>query len=246
MKLIQFPLGEFASLRGWLPEPGGPAVPAILIAPGGGFRVCARREGEPVARAFLAEGYAAFVLDYTTLDKKPDAVMADPMADCAEALRTLRKQGEDLGLRKGCLALLGFSAGGRLAAAAATCGPERPDLLLLGYPGILRSERQALECPDIPARTDGRTPPTFLFSTRDDPVAPPAHPLAFARALEAAGVEYELHIFRHGGHALSLGTALSAGGDPALVNAGFAQWFPLALRWLREHWGDNEVRRADP
>ncbi|MBR4691954.1 MAG: alpha/beta hydrolase [Oscillospiraceae bacterium] len=238
MKLIQIPLGAFASLRGYLPEPGGPAVPAILIAPGGGFRVCARREGEPVALAFLAEGYAAFVLDYTTLDKKPDAVMADPMADCAEALRTLRERGEALGLQKGRLALLGFSAGGHLAAAAATHGPERPDLLLLGYPGILHSERRALECPDIPERTDGRTPPTFLFSTRDDPVVPPAHPLAFVRALEAAGVEYELHIFRHGGHALSLGTALTAGGDPALVNASFAQWFPLAVRWLREHWGE--------
>ena len=159
MKLIQIPLGAFASLRGYLPEPGGPAVPAILIAPGGGFRVCARREGEPVALAFLAEGYAAFVLDYTTLDKKPDAVMADPMADCAEALRTLRERGEALGLQKGRLALLGFSAGGHLAATdrsarTSCCWATPASSTANGGPWNARTSRSG--------RTGGRRPPSYF------------------------------------------------------------------------------------
>ena len=178
MRLIDVPLGEHATMRGYLHEPSpemrnAEAFPAVLVLPGGAFRVCSVREGEPVALAFFAEGYSTFVLDYTTLRKKPDAVFEDMMADCAAALRYLRENAAALHLQEGRIAAIGFSAGGRLAAAAAAYGPERPDLLLLGYSGILGDVSRTPACPDIVGRVDARTPPAFLFATRDDPVVPP-------------------------------------------------------------------------
>ena len=59
------------------------AYTAMLVLPGGGFRFCSDREGEPVAMAYFAEGYQTFVLDYTTVTKKPDATIEDPMRDAA-------------------------------------------------------------------------------------------------------------------------------------------------------------------
>lgn len=239
MKIIKESMGKYASLTGMLHEPNEEMknikkFPAVLILPGGAFRICSAREGEPVAMEFFAKGYDAFVLDYTTVTKKPDAVMEDPMRDTENALNWIRSHGDVYDIRTDKIAMVGFSGGSHLAAAVATHGNTRPDALILGYPGILHSDLRALECPDIIQCVDKRTPPSFLFSTRDDTITPPRHPLAFAQALDNAGVEFELHIFRKGVHGLSLGTVFTSGGDPEMVNPAFAQWFPLCIRWLAE------------
>ncbi len=246
MKLVQKTIGEHAVLTGYLHEPSQElgnikAYPAMLVLPGGGFRFCSEREGEPVAMAFFAEGYQTFVLDYTTVTKKPDAVMADPMRDTEEALTLIRGESEEWHIVEGKVAMIGFSGGGHLASAVATHGKERPDVLVLGYPGIIHSDLRALDCPDIVESVDSQTPPTFLFSTRDDQVTPPAHPLAFAQALNTAGVAFELHIFRSGVHGLSLGKTLTSSGFRDNVNADFAAWFPMCVRWLRDMLGDFTV-----
>ena len=246
MKVIQKTIGEHAVLTGYLHEPSQEmgnisAYPAMLVLPGGGFRFCSEREGEPVAMAFFAEGYQAFVLDYTTVTKKPDAVMGDPMKDTELALKYLRDQTEEWHIAPGKVAMIGFSGGGHLAAAVATHGEERPDALVLGYPGIIHSDLRALDCPDIVESVDSQTPPSFIFSTRDDKVTPPAHPLAFAQALNTAGVDFELHIFRSGVHGLSLGKTLTSSGFRDNVNADFAGWFPMCVRWLRDRLGDFTI-----
>ena len=243
MRIIEQKLGDYATLTGYLHDPfpemdNIKSFPAILVLPGGAFRACSQREGEPVAMAFFAEGYSAFVLDYTTVTKKPDAVIEDPMRDCNEALTWIRENSDELHLIRGQLAMIGFSGGGHLAASVATHGPNRPDLLLLGYPGILHSDLRALECPDIIECVDKMTPPTFLFSTCDDLTVPPKHPLAFAQALDTNGVDFELHIFRSGVHGLSLGKSLTSAGERDNINPRFAQWFPMAVQWLKEKWGD--------
>ena len=120
MKVIQKTIGEHAVLTGYLHEPSQEmgnisAYPAMLVLPGGGFRFCSEREGEPVAMAFFAEGYQAFVLDYTTVTKKPDAVMGDPMKDTELALKYLRDQTEEWHIAPGKVAMIGFSGGGHLA-----------------------------------------------------------------------------------------------------------------------------------
>ena len=246
MRIIHRTISEYAQLTGYIHEPSTEmdnikAFPAILVLPGGAFRVCSDREGEPVAMAFYAEGYSAFVLDYTTVTKKPDATIDDPMNDCDAALSWIRQNTGELHLAEGKLAMIGFSGGGHLAASVATHGPQRPDLLLLGYPGIFPNKVRALICHDILERVDAQTPSSFIFSTRDDTVVVSKNPLAFAQALDEAGVEYELHIFRSGVHGLSLAKPLTSSGDRNQVNARFAQWFPLAVQWLKEKWNDFTV-----
>ena len=246
MKLIQIAIGAHATLTGYLHEKSGEmaniqAYPAMLVIPGGGFRFCSDREGEPVAMAYFAEGYQAFVLDYTTVTKKPDATIEDPMRDAVEALRIIRANAEEYLLNPHKVAMIGFSGGGHLAAAVATHFEERPDVLLLGYPGIVHSDLRALDCPDIPDRVDQNTPSSFIFGTRNDTVVPPVHLLTFATALNQAGVDFELHIFKDGVHGLSLATSLTSNGSASNINPVFNAWFPMSVRWLKDQLGDFTI-----
>lgn len=97
-----------------------------------------------------------------------------------------------------------------------------------GLPFICTTQR-----PDIIEKVDAQTPPAFVFSTFEDTVTPPRHPMAFAQALDAANVPFELHIFVKGPHGLSLGKEATSWGRPEMINDAFAQWFPLGLRWLK-------------
>ena len=243
MKLMEKKLGKYAVLRGYLHEydtetPNIKEYPAILVLPGGGFRTCSSREGEPVAMAYYAEGYQAFVLKYTVVTDDPDAVIEDSMNDVCEAINFIRTERTSLLCKEGRLALIGFSGGGHLAAAVSTHCRQRPDALLLGYPGIVHSNLRAMDCPDIPESVDGNTPACFLFGMHGDTVTPPIHLLTFACALEKARVPFELHMFRGKGHGLSLGTSLTCAGFTSDRNVYYAQWLPMSVRWLRDVFGD--------
>ena len=243
MKTVTITLNEYAAMQGFIHEPDAEMgnlkdFPVMIVVPGGGFRFCSSREGIPVAMKYFAEGFSSFVLDYTTVTKKPKAVMEDPMQDAQAALQYIMDHREELHLAKGKTAMIGFSGGGHLAAACATHGPLRPDALLLGYPGIVHSDLRALDCPDIPSSVDELTPPSFIFSTRADMVTPPIHPLTFAIALDNAGVDFELHIYKTGAHGLSLGTSLTSSGYPSNIQPAFAGWFDRSVQWLKEIFGD--------
>ena len=246
MKLIEIKISEFATLTGYIHEPNPEfshikSYPAILVLPGGGFRFCSAREAEPIAAAYYAKGYQAFVLDYTTVTKKPDAVMADPMNDVQLALGLIRDNANEYYINPSKVAMIGFSGGSHLASASATHGPIRPNVLLLGYPGIIHSDLRALDCPDIVESIDKNTPPTFLFVTRNDPVTPPRHALAYVMAMDQCGNDYELHIFKDGTHGLSLATPFTSHGDSANVNPRFSQWFELSVQWLTQQLGDFTI-----
>lgn len=246
MRLIQEKIGDYAVLTGYLHEiPEGmhniEAFPAILVLPGGGFRGCSPREMEPVAMAYFAEGYQAFTLKYTTVTDCPEAGIEAPMKDVQQAIAMIREKQEEYLTALGQLAMIGFSGGAHLASAVATHGPLRPDVLLLGYPGILHSKLRAMECPDIIECVDEKTPDTFIFSTWNDSVTPPEHSLAFAQALNKAGVECELHIFRSGDHGLSLAKPFTSFGNRSYVNPEVAQWFKLSMDWLKGKFGEFAV-----
>lgn len=240
---IKEKIGSYAILTGFLHEPDPEmdnieTYPVILVLPGGGFRICSSREAEPVALSYFAQGYSAFILDYTTVTKKPDAKMSDPMNDVQEALRRISEHRKEWHLSEHQTAVIGFSGGGHLAAACATHGPLRPDALLLIYPGIVHNPSRALDCPDIVESVDSHTPPCFIIGTRADTVTPPKHQLALARALEAAGVDFELHIFPGGIHGMSLGTSQTCSGNAGYVDPVYAEWFPMSVRWLKQQLGD--------
>lgn len=126
--------------------------PAVLILPGGGYHGVSPREGEPIALAFLAKGYNAFVLQYRV--GEVGDVYPKQMVDASRAMLHIRENAEKYGIIPDKVYVLGFSAGGHLAGSLATMydDPElleilgvssadiRPDAAVLCYPVITAYE----------------------------------------------------------------------------------------------------------
>ena len=91
--------------------------PAVIICPGGGYEFLSQREADPVAAAFLAHGFHAFVLHYSI---GPNATGPNPAIDAARAVRWVRLHSPELGVDPRRIAMVGFSAGGHVAAMLAT------------------------------------------------------------------------------------------------------------------------------
>ena len=211
--------------------------PAVLVLPGGGYMTCSEREAEPVALSFMAEGYHSFVLKYTT---GKEVTFEDSFADAEAALEYLRVNAKELGIDATKIAVVGFSAGGHLAAALGTLGKVKPAALVLGYPAILAKLGEGINkvLPGVDEHVTVDTPPTFIFNTHKDSVVPVESTFAFASALDRAGVKYELHMFLKGDHGLSLAKAHTSNGLSDMVNEDVAQWFPLSMKFLKHIWGE--------
>ncbi|MEM1644626.1 MAG: alpha/beta hydrolase [Ignisphaera sp.] len=90
--------------------------PAVIICPGGSFLYTSDREAEPVAMKFLSKGFHSFVLRYTTADMRVKKVYPDIIYDLANAVITVRRKADEWGVDVNKIAIIGFSAGGALAA----------------------------------------------------------------------------------------------------------------------------------
>ncbi|HEV7216274.1 MAG TPA: alpha/beta hydrolase [Chloroflexota bacterium] len=226
------------------PEPTG----AVIVCPGGGYARRAPHEGAPVAAWLNSLGIAAFVLDYRVAPHRHPL----PLGDAQRAIRTVRQRAQDWAIRPDRIGILGFSAGGHVAASAGTHydsgNPQavdpierlscRPDALALCYAvltfGEFRHEGSMVNLlgPEPPEdlrrllsnelQVSRDTPPTFLWHTGDDAGVPVENSLLFAGALRRHGVPFALHIFPHGRHGLGLAS------DDPVVGA----WPALCGRWL--------------
>ncbi|ABW02043.1 alpha/beta hydrolase [Caldivirga maquilingensis] len=90
--------------------------PAIIICPGGGFVRTSDREAEPVASIFLSRGYHAFVLRYSTESMGVSKVYPDVVIELANAVVSIRRNADKWNIDPGRIAIIGFSAGGTVAA----------------------------------------------------------------------------------------------------------------------------------
>lgn len=214
--------------------------PAMLIIPGGGFSFCSDREAEPIALAYMAEGYNAFVLRYTA---GPDVPWERCFEDAVAALTYVCDHAETLRIDPKKVAVIGFSAGGHLAAALGTMAETRPDALVLGYPVILEEMGQPLlrQIPSTDKAVDTQTPPSFLFATSSDNIVPIQNSLTFAKALADHNIFFEMHIYPIGDHGFTLGKPAFANNDSGLVNADAQDWFADSIRFLRHVIGDFMV-----
>ncbi|WP_088102023.1 alpha/beta hydrolase [Halalkalibacter urbisdiaboli] len=128
----------------------GEQRPCVIVCPGGGYRSRANHEGEPIAKWLNSLGISAFVLKYRVAPYRyPNAKL-----DVQRAIRTVRYQASQFKIDPTKLGVLGFSAGGHLAATAGTSFDfgrandedpveqmsSRPDLLVLCYPVITMKE----------------------------------------------------------------------------------------------------------
>lgn len=210
--------------------------PAILVIPGGAYMMCSDREAEPIALSFLAKGYAAFVLRYSV--GKGAAKFPRPLNDAEEAMELIIANAEEWGVEPEHIAAIGFSAGGHLCAALGTMGRVRPAACVLGYPCILSSIGRILAepIPSLDEKVDANTPPTFIVAVREDGCVPIENSLAYAAALDKAGVPFEMHIYERGYHGFSVadGTVYSKPED-AEYNARIKGWLDICIAWLNTH-----------
>lgn len=218
----------------YLHEEDSAARPAILVVPGGGYRMVSCTEGENVALEFYGRGYNAFVLTYTTNVFGHTPVKFQPMQDLSRAVLCLRKNAEKLHLVPHQLILCGFSAGAHLCGSLAVHfdAPElkengeysdvsnRPDALLLSYPVITSSSyahketflnllgenagKEELDYMSLEKQVTEKTPPVFLWHTVTDEQVPMENSLLFFNSLRSHNIPTELHLFASGKHGLSL------------------------------------------
>ena len=171
---------------------------AVIIAPGGGYHHLAiDKEGHDVAKWLSSVGVTGIVLKYR-LPRTEGGVysMQTPLDDIRQAMRLVRKHAKEWKLDSAKIGVMGFSAGGDLAARASTLIPDAevdalaPNFTILGYIGGGGKEGPAVHT---------KTPPAFLVHAADDRVDPLGS-VRYFEALEKAGIPAELHIYSEGGH----------------------------------------------
>ena len=157
----QFSISEkypAASLTAYVcdPEPKTAPRPAIIICPGGGYNILAPRESEPIVRRFWGEGFNCYLLKYSIGE---NAKNYEPLIEAALAVKLVRERAAEDHTDPNKIFILGFSAGGHLAASAGTLwnipevraavgvadgsapeGINRPDGMILCYPVITMGE----------------------------------------------------------------------------------------------------------
>ena len=227
----------------YLPE-SEPNGTAVIILPGGGYEVEAvYHEGYEIAELLSEKGTVAAVLKYRLpnpeTSTKPWRV---PEVDVRQALKMLRQQQSQLGFSATKFGVLGFSAGGHLAASVSvhrSAEPEEnPDFSILAYGVSIMNaaNREWLEqtlyhrpmtddevtYQTFLERVDANTPPAFLVHAFDDDVVPFEESTLYAEALQQNGVAAEMHLYARGGH----------GFGPGREEDGTNQWVSLAANWL--------------
>lgn len=211
-------------------RPAKPNGVGLVICPGGGFRdVWIDREGHDLAIWLKDHNVTSLVLKYRTRPtdlSQPNAwqdYQRAVRADGTQAIRMLRKQAKDLGLRSDRIGMCGFSAGGYLAISCALQGEARsegqvdgmPDFTGLFYPGVPDQAAQWIE-------SRKEICPMFIVNARVDKLTPAEKCVDFYASLLQAGVHAELHVFGKGSHGFGMGEG--RGQSTAMWPSSFVAW----------------------
>jgi len=235
-------------------RPERPNGHGILVIPGGGYqRVVLDKEGTALVPEFVwRAGFTLFILHYRLPGEGHIDAKNVPLADAQRAMRLIRARADEWSVRPETLGVIGFSAGGHLAAHLAVgyentvyppldvadAQPARPAYALLMYPVIDMGEyahqgsRQRL-LGDAPSAEEVRKyspqhqvhpqmPPVFLLHAEDDPAVKVENSLLMAGALRQAGIKHELHLYAEGGHGFGIRYA----------HGSLRQWPQLALAFI--------------
>ncbi len=229
--------------------------PCLVICPGGAYLFCSEREQEPVALKFLPFGYNVFVINYST---HPN-IFPSQIIEVAAVFDLIHKNADIWNCDTERIALLGFSAGGHLAAHysnAYNCdevkevfeNPKKPAASVLCYPVITTDDRYSHKgsfrylLGHDPSEEEklkfscerlvsADTPPTFLWHTAKDENVPVQNSLLYAMSLADFGVDYELHIYPYGRHGMST-SDLETNDEIGKEEIGNAEWVKSANNWL--------------
>ena len=246
-----------------LPDPmwemgwGNKKRPCLVVCPGGGYGMCSQREAEPIAFHFLPQGYNVFVIRYSVAPHR----FPNQLREVAAVMELIYENAEQWHCDTSRVAIMGFSAGGHLAAHYSTCYdiPEVREVFpdskpvqasILSYPVIsadlrtahMGSFRNLLGLESLTAEQEEKfscdkqvtekTPPTFLWHTFEDNVVPVANSLCYARALVDHNVPVSLHIYPKGWHGLA--TVDEETNNPLSSEISHAaDWLDAVKKWLK-------------
>lgn len=194
-------------------------APAIVICPGGGYNILAiDKEGTEIAEWLNKIGITAIVLKYSVPKMRDEAFQ-----DLQRAMGVVRKNSKAWNIDPDKIGVMGFSAGGNLAARLSNNHQARayqeiddadklsckPDYCMLIYPAWLEADKII-----------DSHPTTFIVQTKDDGLVKPTIP--YAETLKEKKISSEFHLFDVGGH----GYGMRPSGNPV------SKWPELCEKWL--------------
>ena len=230
--------------------------PCMVVCPGGGYGMCSERESEPIALQFLSEGFNVFVLTYSVAPHR----FPTQLREVAATMELIYANAEEWNCDTEKIAIIGFSAGGHLAAHYSTmfdCKEVREVLpesksvnaSILAYPVIdadFNNTHQGSfmnllgHAPDkaeeeyfsCNRQVKETTPPAFIWHTAEDGCVPVVNSISYAKALIEKKVPVELHIYPFGGHGLSTSDRQTIDNVTNIV-AYNNVWLDSVKKWLR-------------
>lgn len=217
------------SLTVYAPAPGKATGAGVLVIPGGGHReLWMDHEGYAVARWLSEHGIAAFVLKYRLARQEGStySVEGHALPDAQRALRTIRARAKEWHVDPERLGVMGFSAGGEVAALSAQRGTDGD--AAAATPVDRESSRAAFQVLVYPGRSEqilpsAKSPPAFLLCGENDrPDISQGLPKLYQRFRDA-GVSAELHVLAGVGHGF---------GVRASSRDATARWLELVQGWL--------------
>jgi acetyl esterase/lipase len=205
------------SISVYQPPPDKRTGTTVVVCPGGGYQILAMDlEGTEVCDWLNSIGVTGVLLKYRVPKRAGLEKHVAALQDAQRAISLVRNRAEEWGIDPKKIGVLGFSAGGHLAAVVSNQSESRsypisdqadstscrPDFSILVYPAYLtvkeQGDRIALEL-----NLTSNTPPTFIAMTEDDPIRVETA-LFYAAALKKVNVPFELHIYPTGGHGYGL------------------------------------------
>ncbi|MGA0559448.1 alpha/beta hydrolase [Larkinella sp. VNQ87] len=220
------------TLTVFLPPKNKATGAAIMICPGGGYALLAYgHEGEEMAKWFTERGMAAFVLKYRLPDDRLQTNKHEvPLADAMQGMKLIRQNAAKWNVDPNRLGVLGFSAGGHLAATlsthyhrgAAASEEAKPNFAILMYPVVTfgakahggsrdrllgkNASPEQIAYYSNELQVSEKTPPTFLVHAEDDKAVPVENSIDYYLALKQFNIPAEMHLYPTGGHGYALRT----------------------------------------
>lgn len=245
---------EIPKLTAYIPDAKKTDM-AVVILPGGGYRIRAEHEGKGYAEFLNKHGITAFVVDY----RISPHTFPLPLLDARRGVQTVRYYAEKYGINKNKILIMGSSAGGHLAALTSTYLEEIDDfeindeiskesflpngqilcypvINLQGKPGdvhiwsgkyLLGEKYAELSYSLSPANLVSKeTPPAFIWHTFEDEAVNVKNSLDYAKVLKENSILVEMHIYPHGRHGLGIPNPDSK------LNTHILQWSESLIKWL--------------
>lgn len=214
-------------------------LPGLVIIPGGSYTKVADRDSERVAVTFASQAFQTFVVRYPVVEHRS---YQDAKVAIAQAFDYLVDHAVELDVDPDRLGIIGFSAGGQLAAAYSNRPDTKAKFTALGYPVIqpLIDQRMGVTTENVADLVTVKTPATFMWGLINDELTPYVdHIAVYAKALAEHHVKFELHEFATGNHGMALANYYTGIVNRNRTDSHLAKWYPLFLEWFKQ-WSSQQ------